>query len=81
VIVWFYRFTAAVAPAATGGTYLNFEPGTTLADVKAGVGEEKYRRLVALKDKWDPGNLFRSNHNIPPTGWQPPVRLPQQSRR
>jgi len=78
---WVNRFTAAVAPAATGGTYLNFEPGTTLADVKAGFGEEKYRRLVALKDKWDPGNLFRSNHNIAPTGWQPPVRMPEQARR
>jgi hypothetical protein len=23
-------------------------------------------RLVALKDKWDPGNLFRVNQNIEP---------------
>ena len=70
---WVRRFSAAVAPAATGATYLNFEPTTTAADVKAGFGEEKYRRLVALKDEWDPENLFLSNHHIGPTGWQGPT--------
>jgi len=70
-MAWVREFSAAVAPAATGGTYLNFEPGTTLADVKSGFGEEKYQRLVALKDVWDPTNMFRSNHNIAPTGWTP----------
>lgn len=75
---WVRRFTQAVAPAATGTTYLNFEPGST--DVKTGFGEDKYQRLVALKDEWDPGNLLRSNHNVPPTGWQPPVRMPRQAR-
>jgi len=77
---WVRRFSAAVAPAATGGTYLNFEPGTTVSDVKAGFGEEKYARLVELKDRWDPTNVFRSNHNIAPTGWKQ-VNVPRQSRR
>ncbi len=45
--------------ATTGGTYLNLEPGTTTADVKSGFGEAKYDRLVALKDTWDPTNVFR----------------------
>ena len=74
---WVRRFSAAFAPAKTGGTYLNFEPGTTIGDVKAGFGAEKYERLVELKDEWDPTNLFRSNHNVAPTGWQQPP-LPQQ---
>jgi len=77
---WVRRFSAAVAPAATGGTYLNFEPGTTMNDVKAGFGDEKYAKLVELKDRWDPSNLFRSNHNIAPTGWKQ-VNVPRQGRR
>jgi len=77
---WVRQFSAAMAPATTGRTYLNFEPGTTIADVKSGFGEEKYERLVALKDTWDPTNVFRSNHNIPPSGWTPEARVPGQSR-
>jgi FAD/FMN-containing dehydrogenase len=77
---WVRRFSAAVAVATTGGTYLNFEPGTTLADVRSGFGEAKYDRLVELKDRWDPDNVFRSNHNIPPSGWTPPATLPMQPR-
>lgn len=76
---WVRRFSAAVAPDATGGVYLNFEPGTTVSDVKAGYGEDKYARLVALKDEWDPTNLFRANHNIAPAGWKQ-VTVPRQSR-
>jgi FAD/FMN-containing dehydrogenase len=29
-------------------------------------GAEKYERLVALKDKYDPHNLFRGNQDIAP---------------
>ncbi len=29
-------------------------------------GAEKLDRLIALKRKYDPENLFRLNHNIPP---------------
>jgi FAD/FMN-containing dehydrogenase len=35
--------------------------------VRAGYGAEKYAKLVALKDKWDPDNLFRVNQNIKPS--------------
>lgn len=76
---WVRRFSEAFSPATTGRTYLNFEPGTTVSDVRAGFGDEKFERLVALKDEWDPTNLFRSNHNIPPTGWEMPT-IPAQSR-
>ena len=80
-MAWVRQFSAAVAPATTGRTYLNFEPGTTTADVTSGFGQAKYDRLVALKDAWDPDNLFRANHNIAPSGWHPEPRLPSQPAR
>jgi FAD/FMN-containing dehydrogenase len=36
--------------------------------VRAAYGERTYRRLVALKDRYDPDNFFRMNQNIRPTG-------------
>jgi FAD/FMN-containing dehydrogenase len=63
---WVARFTAAFEPDLTGSVYLNFEPGTTERDVRAGFDPDKYARLARLKGVWDPSNLFRSNHNIAP---------------
>jgi FAD/FMN-containing dehydrogenase len=51
-----------------GGMYLNFpgflEEGQGL--IRDAYGEN-YERLVALKNKYDPANLFRLNQNIAPT--------------
>jgi FAD/FMN-containing dehydrogenase len=51
-----------------GGVYLNFpgflEEGQGL--IRDAYGEN-YERLVALKNKYDPANLFRLNQNIAPT--------------
>jgi FAD/FMN-containing dehydrogenase len=57
---------AAMLPFSTGGSYLNF---TLEADrVRDAYDANKYERLVALKDKYDPENLFRFNQNIRPSG-------------
>src|SRR5829696_8800728 len=53
---------------SNGGLYLNFpgfleEGEQLLRDVYG----ENYERLVALKNKYDPTNLFRLNQNIKPT--------------
>jgi FAD/FMN-containing dehydrogenase len=66
-ISWVRESSAAMAPFATGGVYLNFEQDEGEAHVRAGYSAEKYARLVALKDRYDPGNLFRINQNIPPS--------------
>jgi FAD/FMN-containing dehydrogenase len=33
---------------------------------RAAYSEENYRKLVALKDEYDPANVFRFNDNIAP---------------
>ena len=56
-------------PFTSGGAvYLNgtSDDGSNTDIVKAAYGTQAYRRLVALKDRYDPDNLFRLNHNIPP---------------
>jgi FAD/FMN-containing dehydrogenase len=62
---------ADMAPFSSGGTYVNFlgqergavDEGQAALDV---YGPTKLARLVALKRRLDPDNLFRLNHNIPP---------------
>ena len=66
-IDWVKRFSDAMRPFTTGGVYLNFEPTAGDEQVRAGYGTEKYAKLVALKDKWDPENVFRVNQNIKPS--------------
>jgi FAD/FMN-containing dehydrogenase len=34
--------------------------------VPNGFDADTHARLVALKEKFDPTNIFRFNHNIPP---------------
>ena len=58
---------AAMKPWATGRVYLNFIGDEGPGRVEAAFGPEKFARLQALKDKWDPTNVFCHNQNIPPT--------------
>jgi hypothetical protein len=58
-------FCDTMRPFSTGGAYLNFTPEDRVRDA---YGAAKYERLVALKNRYDPGNLFRLNHNIRPAG-------------
>ena len=54
----------ASAPYTTGGVYVNFVPDgeSPLAEAYG----PNYERLVELKRKYDPNNLFRLNQNIVP---------------
>jgi FAD/FMN-containing dehydrogenase len=58
-------FADAMRPFGTGAAYLNFTPETDR--IRDAYGDAKYERLVALKDKYDPDNLFRGNQNIKPS--------------
>jgi FAD/FMN-containing dehydrogenase len=65
-VAWARSLIAALRPH-TVGTYLNF-PGLLEEgeeQMRAGFGDH-YERLVEVKTRWDPDNVFRLNHNIPP---------------
>jgi FAD/FMN-containing dehydrogenase len=48
------------------GVYVNFLADEDETGVEAAYGE-RFRRLTALKDRYDPTNVFRMNANIPPS--------------
>jgi FAD/FMN-containing dehydrogenase len=58
-------FAEAMRPFASGAAYLNFTPEADR--VRDAYGAQKYARLVQLKNRYDPDNLFRLNQNIPPS--------------
>jgi FAD/FMN-containing dehydrogenase len=58
-------FADAMRPYSTGASYLNFTPEADR--VRDAYGDKKYERLVALKDRYDPDNLFHLNQNIKPS--------------
>jgi len=61
------RLVEATRPFQTGETFLNFMEIDPEEDrVRAAYPREDWARLVALKDRHDPHNLFRFNRNIPP---------------
>jgi hypothetical protein len=47
--------------------YVNYMDSGEEERIRAAYGAETYERLVALKNKYDPTNLFRLNHNIRPS--------------
>ena len=65
-IDWSRRTSEAVRPFASGGVYVNYLDAEGGDRVRAAYGPAKYERLVAVKRKYDPTNLFRVNQNIPP---------------
>ena len=61
--------TEAMSPYETGATYVNFLEldGASPERVRAAYSPEDWERLVELKERYDPDNLFRFNRNIPPS--------------
>ncbi len=65
---WAREFWSALEPLAPGPVYVNFLGDEGEERVRAAYGPEKYERLAALKQQYDPTNFFRLNQNIRPTG-------------
>ena len=64
-IQWTREFWNAVEPFSTGEVYVNHLDAEEGARIR-GAYSRGYERLVALKNKYDPTNLFRLNQNIRP---------------
>jgi len=64
---WAREFFGATASYASGGVYVNFLTADETDRIGAAYGDN-YRRLAALKAKYDPDNFFRLNQNIQPQG-------------
>ena len=65
VVEWARGVTSALGPDAA--TYVNFTGEANAALVRASYPPDTYRRLVQLKNEYDPTNLFRLNQNIAPS--------------
>lgn len=70
-IAWVRGLYAAMEPHAAQGMYVNFQGAEAGSDplerARSAYGAGKLDRLRAVKDRYDPDNLFRLNHNILPT--------------
>lgn len=66
IIAWAREYWNALHPFSAGGAYVNFmmEEGN---DRITATYRDNYERLVAIKNKYDPTNLFRVNQNIKPS--------------
>ncbi len=67
-VQWTRELWEAMQPFLAGSVYVNYLGDEGEERVKAAYTPAKYERLVALKTKYDPTNLFRLNQNIKPAG-------------
>jgi FAD/FMN-containing dehydrogenase len=66
ITTWAKQYWEALHPYSAGGGYVNFMMEEGEERVKTTYGEN-YARLVTVKNKYDPDNLFRVNQNIKPS--------------
>jgi FAD/FMN-containing dehydrogenase len=66
ITAWTKQYWEALHPYSAGGAYVNFMMDEGEERVKATYGDN-YDRLVTIKNRYDPDNLFRVNQNIKPT--------------
>jgi len=64
-IAWARETFDALSPYMAARSYANYLPADDYDRVREAYGPN-YERLVELKRRYDPGNLFRLNHNIYP---------------
>ncbi len=65
---WARATWASLRPFSAGGAYVNFLGDEGRDRVRRAYRRPNYARLVEVKRRYDPTNLFALNQNIPPTG-------------
>jgi FAD/FMN-containing dehydrogenase len=66
-IQWARELAAALEPWAVSGGYVNYmQADEPVERVRAAFGDRSFKRLRALKSRYDPDNLLHRNQNIPP---------------
>jgi FAD/FMN-containing dehydrogenase len=65
-VQWTRDFFEAMRPFMTEGVYVNYLEDDGDPQAREAYGPN-YNRMVALKNKYDPTNFFRMNHNIRPS--------------
>jgi FAD/FMN-containing dehydrogenase len=67
-VAWARSLMETMRPWATNTAAPNFISADEGSErLRASYGDEKFERLVALKAKYDPHNVFALNQNIPPS--------------
>jgi len=66
IVSWTKSYYDAVHPYSAGGAYVNFLMGDEGEERVTKTYGDNYRRLVEIKNKYDPDNFFRVNQNIKP---------------
>jgi FAD/FMN-containing dehydrogenase len=64
-IAWAREVFGAMAPFASSGAYVNFMTHDETDRIESAYGAN-YARLVDVKERYDPHNVFRMNQNIRP---------------
>jgi FAD/FMN-containing dehydrogenase len=68
-IEWTRNVFDALTPNSTGGVYVNSleDDETERGRKRDAYNESTWNKLVEVKDRWDPENVFRLNYNVPPS--------------
>jgi hypothetical protein len=64
---WAATARDAMSAFGSGKLYVNFTGDDGVNRVKSAYAPGTYERLQRVKDRTDPQNLFRFNHNVVPT--------------
>jgi FAD/FMN-containing dehydrogenase len=64
---WAEQYWQELHPTSAGGGYVNMMMENDGRDRVRAAYRGNYGRLVEIKRRYDPTNLFHINHNIPPS--------------